>query len=63
MNETEARGILGNAIQPDNGLYDLSGYLFWDKTDGTDEITLDGRFSADDLEAYVWWMNNKGEKP
>ncbi len=42
------------AIQPDGGLYDLGWYLSWNV--GDDTATLDGIFSADDLEAIAAHM-------
>ncbi len=57
MLEEKARQELGDVIQEDNSLHSLSWYLAWD----TDEhnACLDGRFSADELEAIAWWMRTK----
>lgn len=60
MDEITARRIIGNAIQDDGGLYDLGAYLAWSTKDGDSEICLDGSFSADELEAFAWWMRKKG---
>ncbi len=57
MDEKIARQILETTIQPDNGLHDLCWYLNW--FPGHEEVTLDGGFNADDLEAIAWWMRNK----
>lgn len=54
MDLTEASNILGNTIQSDNNLYNLRGYVSWDKGDET--ITLDGQFTADELEAMAIWI-------
>lgn len=54
MDLTEAVDILGSTIQSDNHLYDRMNYTSWEKRDKT--ITLDGEFSADELEAMAIWM-------
>lgn len=56
MNEERAREILGTRIQED-GLYDAGWYLGWTNTKKF--ATLDGEFSAEELEAIAWWMQNK----
>lgn len=62
MNEKRAREILGNvegrtgAIHPDGRLYNLGAYLDW--APGYENATLDGEFTADQLEAIAWWMRN-----
>lgn len=61
MNEEQARQILGDTIQPDNRLYSLGHYIYWDKEDS--KVCLDGNFNAKKLEAIAWWMKNKGAKP
>jgi len=55
MEEDEVRELLNGAIAH-NGLYSLGWYLGWSY--GDDEATLDGEFTADDLEAIAWWMRN-----
>ena len=57
MDEAKARGILGKAIQPDNSLYNTGHYIGYDV--GDDDVCLDDRFTADELEAIAWWMRNK----
>ena len=57
MNKDKATHILRDYIQPDRGLYCLGHYLAW--TPGDDEITLDCRFTVDELDAIVWWMKNR----
>lgn len=60
MTEQRAREILGEAVLSD-GLYGGSGeYLSWpSKGNDHEGATLDGRFTADELEAIAWWMRNK----
>jgi hypothetical protein len=63
LNEQRAKEILGNAIWNDGGLRSLEWYLSWGPTD--EWATLDGIFSAEELEAIAWWMRNHyvNEKP
>lgn len=56
MNEQKAREILGDSIRPDGGLFEGGQYMEWSV--GDENIVLDARFSADELEAIVWWMRN-----
>ena len=61
MNEKEARETIGSeAIEDDSGLYEIDWYLEWRVE--KDFATLDGTFSAKELEAIAWWMKNKKEK-
>jgi hypothetical protein len=55
MNEERAREILGDRIQSDGSLFDALCYL---NTRGS-FATLDGEFTAEELEAIAWWMTNK----
>ncbi|MEE7625455.1 hypothetical protein V3O24_04715 [Methylobacter sp. Wu8] len=58
MDEEKVRKIIEPEIfKEDGGLYDLGWYLSWNK--GDESATLDGEFTADDLEAIAWWMRNK----
>jgi len=60
MDRKQANKILGNAEDPNSGLYSLKKeYLRWKV--GDEKATLDGNFTADELEATAWWMrkNNK----
>lgn len=59
MNETKVREILKQAIQPDGSLYDLGRYLNWNR--GSEEVTLDDKFTVEELEAITWWVRNKPE--
>lgn len=58
MNEERVWNILGDCIDVNNNsLHSLGWYVSW--TPGRDQATLDGEFTADDLEAIAWWMRNK----
>lgn len=57
MNEERARELLEGCIT-ETGLSNSGRYLAWDHKNK--EATLDGDFTADDLEAIAWWMRNKG---
>ena len=75
MNEDKARSILNRSIREDGSLGDVGeGYVAWtthtDKTAPKDSswnracakrATLDGTFTADELEAIAWWMRNKSD--
>lgn len=66
MNEQRARDILGKndgsfnppfgAIKADGSLDDIGRYLSW--SPGDDGVSLDGDFTAEELEAVAWWMRN-----
>lgn len=56
MDEAQARELLEGAISTDGGLHSLGWYLAWNP--GRENATLDGEFTADDLEAIAWWMRN-----
>lgn len=57
MDEEQARCIIQpDVIQPDNTLHSVGWYLEWS---GGNHATLDGKFSAAELEAIAWWMRNK----
>ena len=56
MNEEEARRRLGRAIEQNNSLIDgCDDFVSW----YGNVVLLDGHFTADYLEAVVWWMRNK----
>lgn len=58
MNEKQCNNILDSDIKKaDGSLHSLSWYLFWEK--GDVQATLDGDFTADELEAIAWWMRSK----
>jgi len=57
MNEKIARALLDDAVMSDGDLFSLGWYLYWEN--GKEYATLDGYFTADDLEAIAWWMRNK----
>lgn len=52
--QEQARAHLAEEIQPDGGLHNLGWYLSWHRGEST--ATLDGVFTADDLEAIATWM-------
>jgi hypothetical protein len=58
MDKEKAEGILlaRHALNDDGTLHNVGWYLAW--SGGDDEATLDGIFSADELEAIAWWMRN-----
>lgn len=56
MTEERAREIWKDEIQPDGGIYCLGHYIAW--TPGEQKATLDCEFSADELEALVWFMRH-----
>ena len=60
MDETRALEIMGGIVHKDECLECLSPYIRWRKDDGDIEITLDGKFSAEEIEAFAWWMRHKG---
>ena len=53
MDEERAREILGTTCLI-TGLF--SPYINWQ---GDDTVAIRGEFTAEDLEAIVWWMRNK----
>ena len=55
MTEDEARELLSDSIQTDGSLDNLSLYLYYMPGEGL-TATLDGDFTADDLEAIACWM-------
>lgn len=57
MNEKQARETLGEAVKADDSLFNLGHYIGWSPF--KDEVTLDCKFTADELEAIAWWMKNK----
>ena len=57
MSEEKARQILGRAIDKYEGLSSPSSHLEWEI--GKSFVSIDGYFTADELEAIAWWMRNK----
>ena len=57
MDEAKARSILGDAIQPDNSLFNLGEYVSYEV--GDTDVCLDARFTVEQLEAITWWMRFK----
>ena len=62
MNEEKARKVLGDDIEDDNTLHNIGTYLAWPSCKNKELASLDGVFTADDLEAIAWWMRNKEPK-
>lgn len=60
MNEEKAREILKDVITDNNCLAGTYAYSDWC---GNDNITLDGTFTLDELEAMAWWVRNKDITP
>ena len=59
MDKKRATEILDNCIrQGGDELYNCGWYLSWSV--GSDDATLDGQFSAEELEVIAWWMRNNG---
>lgn len=61
MDESKALAILtGKHIAASAGsMQGTVDYICWVGGRGGDKVTLDGRFTADELEAMAWWMRNK----
>lgn len=59
MDEKQARKILEGVIQKDGRLDCADPYIWWDKQ--SDQLTLDGSFSAEELEALAWWIRREGD--
>lgn len=58
MNELKVKKILKDVkFKEDDSLSDDLKYLSWDVSQT--EATLDGDFTADELEAIAWWMRHK----
>ena len=58
MTEERVRELLESALcEDDEGLYSCGWYLAWSK--GNDDASLDGSFTADELEAIAYWMRRK----
>jgi hypothetical protein len=55
MTEEDARAVLGESVQPDGTLDNLSLYLYYDPA-VRPTATLDGEFTIQDLEAIACWM-------
>lgn len=62
MNEQKATEILMalDCIGEDDSLCgSRCTYAAWQKEDGISNIVLDGDYTAEHLEAIVWWVRNK----
>ena len=59
MNETTARKLLGARIQPNGSLKETEdNWIVWPVRPDGEVICVDGYFTAEQLEALVWWMRN-----
>lgn len=59
MNEKESIKQIGaKNINKDNTFTIYRGGIYANFI-GNDDITLDGSFDADELEAFAWWIRNK----
>ena len=54
MDEKKAREILGTSNDEISNIGMYANWFPWEN-----EITLDGEFTAEQLEAFAWWMKNK----
>lgn len=58
MDESKARAVLGKWIdEKDGSLHDIGAYINW--IVGDSRVTIDGRFTADQLEAVARWMRSR----
>ncbi len=55
--EEAANKVLRGAVKADGSLSNGGMYLHWDV--GSPEATLDGEFSAEELEMIAAWMRGK----
>lgn len=59
MNETSARKLLDDTIQPDGSLKETDdNWIEWPLRPDGKVISIDGCFTADQLEALAWWIRN-----
>jgi hypothetical protein len=56
VDESRAREILGEWIQPDGSLRDDGMWLQWKP--GANKLTFEGYLTIDHLKALVWWIEN-----
>lgn len=61
MDEQKAREILKRYIKDGVKLINDNNFTSWSPSYEPEEITLDGEFSADELEAMAWWMRKYGD--
>lgn len=58
MNEEKAREILRGWLRPDGTLRDDGEcWVHWPDPPG-DHVHIDGRLTADELEAMAWWIRH-----
>lgn len=59
MDEVKAREVLGSGVCGDGTLSDVGeGYVAYNPLTSP-QVTLDGRFDLEEIEAIAWWMRNK----
>lgn len=64
MTEARAREILGSSIFVTHTRGELlanGGWLSWSPLYAEKTATMNGEFTADELEAIAWWMRNKAQ--
>lgn len=58
MNEKKARELLKAYIGPDDSL-NGRGFIYISWRPGDGDVTIDGRVTAEELRAILWWVENK----
>ena len=58
MNEEKAIKIIGKEYINKDGTF-TKNHFSWSDYEGDGGITLDGGYSLEELEAFVWWIKNK----
>lgn len=61
MNEEKAAEIIGEWLEEDGAIQCWDPWIFWQPDRCPEDISLEGGFSADELEALAWWMRNKAK--
>lgn len=59
MDEKRAREIIGDEEINEDNTFCINNYN-WTEYNG-DNIILDGDYNAEELEAFAWWIKNKGK--
>mgnify|MGYP001576682024 CR=1 FL=1 len=60
MNEKRAQKLLKAWIEADDGLYGQDPWVDWGQ--GNSDVSLEGDFDPETLEAIAWWMRHKRVK-
>jgi len=58
MDEQKAIESIGAEYIKEDGTFTKNDYS-WSDYCGGEEITLDGTYDVEELEAFVWWIKNK----